>query len=427
MSKRSLALIEAALLALLAVPAVAGKKDDLYAQAQAAARDNRPDDAAKLFCDVRDMDPNFKDAKQMCSVMTIEAGRELRATDDRFNQGVVAFNAGKFDEAELKFRNVRIGPHAKEAKDYLAKLPAAREAAKADKARSDQETAANQKFDQGMQAYKSNEFNSASAAFAQVTGKRASEAQQYVAYINRYNQAMASGDRNLAGKNYKQAMTDYLEARSIKADGPGDPKSKADRAEQLMNESARGSSSSSTTVATNNPPPVVKPPVNDAVIAPKNTVNVVALMSEAERALKKGDKAEARRKYAEVLAAEPSNARAREALDSLKGGDGQSTGSELDVLLANAMREFYTQRYEQSELHIQAYLDVNGSKKALSYFYLGASKLTRFYLGGEKKSEEQLLKDAQSAFKKAKESGSFRPPGSEYISPRIIRAFKQTS
>jgi hypothetical protein len=426
MSKKSLALTELLLLTLLGVPAFAGKKDDLYTQAQAAARDNRPDEAAKLFCEVRDMDGSYKDAKQMCSVMTIEAGRELRATDERFNTGVVAFNNGKFDEAELKFRNVRIGPRVKEAKDYLAKIPAAREAAKQDRAKSDVESASAQKFDQAMQAYNRNEFGSASSLFGQVSGKRGVEAQSYIGFINRYNQAMANGERNLATKNFRQAMADFMEARSIKPDGPGDPRGKAERAEGLFNEANKGSSGSST-VAKNIPPPLPRESSPDAVVVPKNIVNVSALLADAARARAKGDFPEARRKYAAILAAEPGNAMARQGLDGLKDQSGVAANSDLDAMLANAMREFYTARYEQSETHIQAYLDVDGSKKALSYFYLGASKLTRYYLGGEQKSDEQLLQDAQAAFRKAKESGNFQPPGNEYISPRIIRIFEATT
>ena len=129
-----------------------------------------------------------------------------------------------------------------------------------------------------------------------------------------------------------------------------------------------------------------------------------------------------------VLAADERNAQARiglEALPKENAATQQKASSEADVMLAKGIREFYQGLFEKSEVHIDDYLNVNGSKTALSQFYLGASKLTRFYLGGER--DAGLKRDAEAAFRLAKKTSGFDPPGEAYLSPKILKAYQDIS
>ena len=94
-------------------------------------------------------------------------------------------------------------------------------------------------------------------------------------------------------------------------------------------------------------------------------------------------------------------------------------------MLAKGIREFYQGLFEKAETHISDYLDVNGSKTGLSQFYMGASKLTRFYLGGER--DAGLKRDADAAFRLAKKTSGFNPPGESYLSPKILKAYQDVS
>ena len=116
---------------------------------------------------------------------------------------------------------------------------------------------------------------------------------------------------------------------------------------------------------------------------------------------------------------------ALDALSAQNQSAKQSAGSEADAMLAKALREFYNGRYDEAEVHIKDYLDANGSKAGLSHFYLGASKLTRYYLAAPGE-EQKLLADAQAAFRLAKQAPGFEPPGENVISPRILAAYKET-
>ncbi len=430
MRRTDLHLALALALALLApAAAFAGKKDDDYAKADQAMRAGRVDEAARLFCQVAQEDPNYKDAKVNCKIMTDQLNREVRRNEERFNNGVAAFNAKKYDDAEQEFKNIRFGPHVAEAQQYLARIPAARQALQAQAG----EAAMEQKFQQAVAAYNRNDFNAAKGLFAQIIGSHSSEAQSYLNRMKQYEQAMTEGDTLANAKNYRQAASSYNEAAGIKADGPGDPRSKASRMQQMLASAgpSPAPASPSPSVAIRTPAPA-RPVVEAVKATPKPQVDVNKLLQEAEAAKNKGDIRTAQSKYLAVLAVDEHNATATNALAALQAQAQQQAtpatqkaSSEADVMLAKAIREYYQGEYDQAEVHIQDYLDVNGSKTALGYFYKGASKLTRYYLGGGK--DAKLMREAQDLFRSAKKVPGFTPPGQNYISPKILKVFEATS
>src|SRR4051794_13365439 len=252
----------ALVLILTAIPAFAGKKDDYYKAAQAAAGKGDVAEAARLYCAAAQEDPSYKDAQQNCNIMGQEVARENKRNDDRFTDGVKAFNSGDFDTAEQKFRNVKSGPHMADAQAYLsAKIPQAKSAA----ANASNESAMSAKFDQGVAAYQHNDFATAKSAFNGISGKHQGDAQTYLQKIRNYEQAFAEGDSLANANNYKGAANSYTEAASVKNDGPGDPRARIGQ----MNKLAQPGSTGNTT-ATNIPPPVVHntlPPVSHPIAA----------------------------------------------------------------------------------------------------------------------------------------------------------------
>jgi len=407
----------------LAVPALAAKKDDLYKQAQAAANAGRVEEAARLYCDTAAEDPAYRDAKQLCTIFTQEAAREARRNEERFNDGVALFNSGDYDGAEQKFRNVKVGSHAAEAQAYLSsKIPAARAAAKA----AGEEAATNAKFEQAVQAYNSNNFSSARTAFQQISGKRQGEAQSYMQKMQQYEQAMNEGDRLAAANDARKAIISYTDAANVKGDGPGDPRGRISRMQQILAEQGRPVPQQ---VAPVQAKPVAQAPVTAAIKETAKKLDTAKLMREAETAKNRGETVAAKGKYLAILAQDPGNAQARIALESLKASnagapDGQKAGSEADVMLAKGIGEFYQRLYERSEVHISDYLDINGSKTALALFYRGASKLTRYYLSGEAEGQKSLFTEAKKDLTAAKKTTGFKAPGEQYVSPKILKVYK---
>jgi len=412
-----------------AVPAFAGKKEDLYKQAQAAAGQGNVSEAARLYCAAAQEDATYKDAQQNCNIMAQEVARENRRNDDRFADGVKAFNSGDFDTAEQKFKNVKTGPHMAEAQAYVSsKIPQA----KASAANASNESAMSAKFDQGVSAYQRNDFSGAKSALSGISGKHQGDAQTYLQKIRNYEQAFAEGDSLANAKNYKGAVNSYTEAASVKSDGPGDPRGRISQMNQLAQ-----AGSSPVVVANNNPPPVTNnnpPPVSRpiaAVVETRPKVDVNATLREAESARRKGDASKAMGLYQKVLSADSSNAQARSGIEDLKKEAEASNktivaGSEADFMLAKGINEFYKQEFESAETHIRDYLDGAGSKSGLANFYLGASKLTRYILGGEQQNDHKLLVQAEDNFRNAKKVQGFAPP-EKMVSPKIVKKFQETS
>jgi hypothetical protein len=165
------------LLLLSPLSAVADKKSDLDQQAQQAAARGDAAEAARLYCAEADLDARNPQLRDICTEMKNEATREIKRSEQRFSEGVQAFNNGDWDGAEQKFRNIRTGPHLDESRHYVQQLiPNA-------KAQAENSRRMEQQFQQGKQAYENNDFASAKNLLGQVTGVYASEAQDYLARI----------------------------------------------------------------------------------------------------------------------------------------------------------------------------------------------------------------------------------------------------
>jgi outer membrane protein assembly factor BamD (BamD/ComL family) len=445
MSTRSLLRTDAArglILALaLLVPlsAFAAKKDDLYKQAQAAVNSGKVEEAARLFCEVAKEDAAYKDAKQNCQIYTSEAERERKRNDDRFQEGVKAFQDKRWDDAEQKFKNVRSGPRLDEARQYInSRIPAAR-AAEAGEAN---EKVMAQRFDQGVQAYQRNDFGGAKSALGGVSGSKEGEAKNYLNKIREYEQAMNEGERLASAQNYRGALGSYNEAATIKGDGPGDPRSKASQMERQMAAATTTTVPTTTTTtvpttttASKPPPPTTgtttAKPLEAAIKEPSRPqVDVAKLLREAQAAKDKGDISSARGKYLAILSADPNNRQVQAALVSLpkeQGTTAPKATSEADVLLARAIGEFYKGSYEDAEFHIRLYLENNGGKAGLGQFYLGVSRLTRYFLRGAKPDDKRLMDDGVAALKLAKKTSGFKAPGEQYLSPKILKLYQDAT
>src|ERR1051325_9809445 len=106
--------IVAALLLGAVTASAADKKQEMYDQAVKAATAGKVEEAARLFCDLAKLDAKYRDATQMCAAVSHEAEQERKKSDDRFADGVRAFQEGRFDDAEQKLKNVRAGAHMEE-------------------------------------------------------------------------------------------------------------------------------------------------------------------------------------------------------------------------------------------------------------------------------------------------------------------------
>jgi TolA-binding protein len=92
-----------------------------------------------------------------------------------------------------------------------------------------------------------------------------------------------------------------------------------------------------------------------------------------------------------------------------------------DESLRAGLKAYFAGDLIAAERELSDYLKQNGSKQSLAYFFRGATHSTRYFLSGEKDSQEMTL--AISDFQSAKtRDRAFHPP-SKYIPPKIMALY----
>src|SRR6266446_6557106 len=108
-------LLALALMLVATAPAFASKKDDDYKKAKAAEDAGNSAEAARLYCALRDEDEKFKDVSMKCN-MWMDVMKKLRKQDEqRMAEGEQAFKERRYDDAEQKFKNVKVADLAGQA------------------------------------------------------------------------------------------------------------------------------------------------------------------------------------------------------------------------------------------------------------------------------------------------------------------------
>jgi hypothetical protein len=100
-------------------------------------------------------------------------------------------------------------------------------------------------------------------------------------------------------------------------------------------------------------------------------------------------------------------------------GPGNPQAGALEMELAEGVDQFYSGDYDSATQHLEICVEKSLEKRALAQFYLGASKLARFFLAGSE--DPNLRQDALNDLKTAKQAG-FKPDAKD-VSPRIMQTY----
>ncbi len=398
---------------LLAAPfALADQKDETYNKGQAAVNAGDSVAAAAAFCA---LPADFKDSGAQCSTYKPLADKALFRYKQNYADGQAALQAGNFDLAEQKFKNVKAGDFYNLAQQKLAEIPGlkakAQEAANAGQAA---ETANKNKLDQGTSAFNSGNMDAAEAALSGVTGSHQGEAQALLQKVRAYKADIQKGQAFENAKDFQAAKNAYADAVNINPSGPANG----------MLARATAALSSPTP---NNPPPTtttatVKPP------APVKQIDVAAYIRDGQKALSKKDYRKAKRFFQEVLGQEPKNQDATDALAQINSLDTSTVqASDDDPQLSRYIGAFYSGQYATAEQLLNTYIFTQPKGKGklgLANFYLGASMMTRYYLSGA--NDANLKREAETKFSDAKKVDGFKAPD-KFISPKIMKAFEEAS
>ena len=359
-----------------------------------------------------------------------------------------------------------------------------------------------QLFNQAVQDYNQNRFSDAGAKFEKVQGSHAQEAQQYLAKIKAYKDALsvAKGilDRSqdeLDASSIEYAIQKFEDAIKIKADGPWHPADELARAKALKAQVDQKHAAASKSMdrdfcqkavgakeqhhykeAANyacplaNDDPGYSCGGDEAVhmceqmtelakgehstFTPQvqaTTRSSSSALDKAQAAYEKNDFERARVLFeqvpAEVKAAadeyldkisryqgsmaqgeksskagqyDEARTAFANAADIKSDGPGDPRAKALLMELAEGLDQFYSGDYASASQNLDAYARASTEKQPMAHFYLGASKLARFFITGSE--DAGLREDAMNDLKIAKQAG-FKADAQD-VSPKILQAYK---
>lgn len=371
-----------------------------------------------------------------------------------------------------------------------------------------------QLFEHAVEAYNQNKFAEAAKSFEAVNGPHADEAKQYLSRIKAYREAVTLGDSvlnrsadELDIKNLDYAIKQFEQAISIKSDGPWDPKAKLEKAKALeaplqgqgggsneiwskefcqkaqdaarahrykeavlyscplandspgylcngdealhlcqqMRELAESHPDAGGVVGTKKDEATeVNPQSADnartanfsAAVAAfdKNNFDAATKLFETVN----GNEQEQAREYLQRIenfnslmkraAQAVRNSRYDEARSAYQeaarlkaDGPGDPKAQAMFMDLEQGISEFYSANYDDADRHLEAYAQEATERQDLAHFYLGASKVSRFLLGGSQ--DQSLREEALREFHIAKQQG-FKASNQD-VSPKILKAYEQ--
>ncbi len=339
------------------------------------------------------------------------------------------------------------------------------------------------RFAQGVQEYNNNRFSDAQTKFERMQGPHAQEAQQYIDKIKAYQQAKGTADdimrRNMDEldlDSVESAIRAYEKAIKIKSDGPGQPAQKlagAKRIKVIIAENLnrmtcdkalaaaekhqyKEAADSACRLASSEPTYACGGNESTELceqykkLLPPKTPPESKVLAEAKAAYEGNDFPGASALFKTL----PGNLRptAKEYMDRISryqsymaqaaqqskdskyedaraaftnaanikaDGPGNPGAGVLRMELAEGLEQFYAGNYVAAIQHLQEYAQSKGEKQPLAHFYLGASKLARFFVTGSENAglKQEALKDLADA----KQAG-FNAESQE-VSPKILQAY----
>jgi outer membrane biosynthesis protein TonB len=153
-------------------------------------------------------------------------------------------------------------------------------------------------------------------------------------------------------------------------------------------------------------------------------VTVGKLLDQAVRAKTAGNLQEARRAFAEALRLDPGNGAATVGKAEVEARI-NSDPAEQAKTLAQAIRDFYSYKYQDAESGLTDYLSSTTARsRGAAYFYLGATRLSIQVMETSSQKVDAILKNSnvQKSFKQARDE--HYQPVEKYVSPLILRAWR---
>ncbi len=354
----------AAVLSLALLPAAA-QKGDFQSRLENAHRlfnSGQMEDACELLQQLSSEKPDDKEVQALKNPACLSAKALYDREERFFNEGERLFQQGQYEDARQKYQQAASQPPKKSK--YRSQIAA-----------------------------RLKEIDAKLAAAKEERDKQAAAEREKQAEAERAKQAEAERARQAETDRAKQAEADRAK------------QAEADRARQAAAERAKleAERKRATEIV--------------ATMDPRQAT--VALVSDARAAMAHADYRAAREYLQMALKLNPNNPEAQQLLEKANQGLAEQP-------LRQGLSAYFTGKYDDAEHYLSDYISSNNApRRALAYFFRGASHSTRFYLSGESDSKQksQALEDFHLLHK---EDVKFRPP-EKLVAPKVISLYQKSS
>jgi tetratricopeptide (TPR) repeat protein len=325
------------------------------------------EDAYELLQQVEKERPGYKETQKFLNIARSEIPRMYAMEKQLFDDGVASFDQRNYDDAKQKFEQAAKRPlknpkYRTKIDDYLNRI-----------AGLEREQQQVQQFDEGVRLYNQGDFTGARSKLnpaAQGTGSKANEARDILRKIRDYDDCVRYSS---SGQN-AYALTPCENV--VRTRGP-----KAAEAESIL----KRIKPSEPAVGPTPPPPPRPTPEKKEVAVVKPPVKPPPSRSET--------------------APRPETPTPVASEQTLRAG----------------LQAYFQGNLEDAERSLSDYLNNNGQKQALAYFFRGAAHSSRYFLSGE--TDTQQKDRAVADFRAVKQrAGQFQPP-QKYVSPKILEFY----
>ena len=384
--------------------------EDRYQKAIQSFNEAKMEDACEVFKQIEKESPGYKDVHTYLNPACDSARRTYEQEEKLYQEGLELFKQGQLDEAKQKFTQGRslLLRHPKyrgEIDGYLKQI----------ETRMREESL----YQQAVQLFNEGRDAEASSQFGQIEQAKGSRADDARSYLKRIKERQEEAARKKALESDQQAFDEatkafnnkhYPDARAhfqalVKNGSPhtAEAQSYLQRIDAALREEAAARENAKKTLLESG----------------KNPRQVAQqLIAEARANTSRGQHAAAvdKLKTAEML--DPANHDVASLLEAAQEMADQEP-------LRLGLEAYFAGNYDQAEQQLGLYVANHGRKIALAYFFRGATRASRYFLSGERDTQQRDL--AVADFRASqKDSGQFHPP-KQYVSPKILSLYSQTA
>ena len=384
--------------------------EDRYQKAIQSFNEAKMEDACDALKQIEKESPGYKDVHTYLNPACDSAKRTYEQEERLYQEGLELFKQGQLDEAKQKFTQGRslLLRHPKyrgEMDGYLKQIDT----------RMQEEIL----YQQAVQMFNEGRDAEASIQFEQIEKAKGARADDARSYLERLKQRREDAVRKKAAENDQQAFDEAAKAFNNKHY----PDAKARFQALVQNGSPHTAEAQSYLQR-------IDAAVREEAAARENAKKTVIESGKDPRQVAQQLIAEAR--------ADTSRGQYAAAVEKLKTAEMLDPAShDIAPLLETAqemvdqeplrlgLEAYFAGNYDQAEQQLGLYVANHGRKIALAYFFRGATRASRYFLSGERDTQQRDL--AVADFRALqKDARQFQPP-KQYISPKIISLYSQSA